>query len=63
VIDFYQAASEPTSIKGHDAYHQLNEEAGRDRTGWLRRQLKLYTGPVPGENIGAGPGLNSEGSG
>jgi dienelactone hydrolase len=63
VLDFHQAASEPKLVKWYDAYHQLNEEAEQDRAEWLSQQLKLRTGPLPGERIGANPGeyLGSDG--
>lgn len=59
VRDFHQAASEPKTVKWYDAYHRLNTEAEQDRAEWLIQQLKLRTGPLPGEHIGASPGLYS----
>jgi hypothetical protein len=60
VLDFQQTASEPKSIKWYDAHHQLNEEAEQDRSEWLSKQLNLRTGPLPGENFGAGPRQSME---
>ena len=59
VLDFHHAASEPKSVKWYDAFHRLNEEAEHDRAEWLSQQLKLRTGPLPGEQIGESPGLYS----
>jgi pimeloyl-ACP methyl ester carboxylesterase len=56
VLDFHQTASEPKLVKWYDAYHQLNEAAEQDRAEWLSHQLKLRTGPLPGESIGVSPG-------
>lgn len=63
VRDFQQTASEPKTVKWYDAYHQLNAEAEQDRAEWLSQQLRLRTGPLPGENIGTYPGAYLEGNG
>ena len=61
VLDFQHAASEPKTVKWYEAYHQLNEEAEQDRAEWLSQQLKLHSGPLPGENVGASPRQQREG--
>jgi len=38
---YAKAASNPKLVKIYDAGHELNDEARRDRTAWLQRQLKL----------------------
>jgi len=41
-LDYYQAGSEPKSIKWYEADHySLNEEGRRDRVEWLRTELGL----------------------
>jgi dienelactone hydrolase len=38
---FFDAAAEPKQIRWYDAGHRLNEQATRDRIGWLAEQLGL----------------------
>jgi predicted esterase len=39
--EFYSAAGDPREMKVYTAGHGLNEEATRDRRGWLKEQLGL----------------------
>jgi cephalosporin-C deacetylase-like acetyl esterase len=42
-LDYYEAGSEPKSIRWYEAdHHRLNEEGRFDRTEWLRTQLRLF---------------------
>ena len=38
---YFQAASEPKSVKWYDAGHALNDEARHDRALWLQKQIGL----------------------
>jgi cephalosporin-C deacetylase-like acetyl esterase len=38
---YFQAASEPKSVKWYDTGHALNDEARRDRAAWLEKQIGL----------------------
>lgn len=40
--EFYEAASEPRSIRWYDAGHYLSGEARKDRIAWLRAELSLH---------------------